>query len=502
MRKFLSLILILALASSLSLGCALAETPEREYAEIDWYFLDNNLNSEATGIVDDTLNEYFIEKLNTKVNFHRLSNYQDTMPTKISSGEDLGIVMFGTHLSYSVQAAREAFCPLEELLPAYAPNTYALFSEDAWNGMKINGHIYGIPTWKDNCYIMSLIYNEELCNEMGINPFDYDFKIWTDLIPMFYDMKEKRDEIHPEYADYPIASERWGIFPYDFAIECFHGELLCTNIPGIEAQGADGYTSDTVYCLFETESFHDYALKMQQLVEDGIYAYDYPADTWSSEKIPAFTGWGYVAIDDHLLADTFTSRLRIPDIWWIDTANLTSAGNAISSQCAHPERAMELLELINTDTYVATTLRFGVEGLHHTRDAEGNITFEGTINEKRDVYYYWYGGNYGSLSAVDVPPINGGHEFIDLLKQYNDTAILADNLGFVFDTSSVQNELSACNNVVAEYKSSLQNGKYESQEETEEMLNEFIDKLHANGLDTLLTECQTQLTAWRTANGK
>ena len=81
MHKFLSLILILALASSLSLGCALAETPKREYAEIDWYFFDNNLNSEATGIVDDTLN----------VDANRSMTIKGNLTEQVDTGQDVTV---------------------------------------------------------------------------------------------------------------------------------------------------------------------------------------------------------------------------------------------------------------------------------------------------------------------------------------------------------------------------------------------------------------------------
>ena len=35
--------------------------------------------------------------------------------------------------------------------------------------MKINGHIYGIPTLKDNGFYISLIYNDTMAQELGID---------------------------------------------------------------------------------------------------------------------------------------------------------------------------------------------------------------------------------------------------------------------------------------------------------------------------------------------
>ena len=102
----------------------------------------------------------------------------------------------------------------------------------------------------------------------------------------------------------------------------------------------------------------------------------------------------------------------------------------------------------------------------------------------------------GTIGDVEIPA------GVYLLHQYNDSATLTDHLGFVFDTTNVSNEVAACSNVYSEYKNNLQNGLYESQEETEAMLDEFLAKLQANGLDTLKTECQAQIDAWTAAQAK
>ncbi len=107
MRKVTALLIVLAMLLSLA-TIAGAQTSEREYVEIEWYYHDNSAST-AYEEVDAKLNEYFIEKLNTKVNIHHVSDYNTKMPTLISSGQDLGLVMFGTNLSYPIQAAREAF---------------------------------------------------------------------------------------------------------------------------------------------------------------------------------------------------------------------------------------------------------------------------------------------------------------------------------------------------------------------------------------------------------
>ena len=92
------------------------------------------------------------------------------MTTMISAGQDVGIIGFGSQskLDYVVHANRSSFYPLDDLLKKYGTETLALFPEDIWECMKINGKIYGIPSLKDNCYIISLIYNADMAEALDL----------------------------------------------------------------------------------------------------------------------------------------------------------------------------------------------------------------------------------------------------------------------------------------------------------------------------------------------
>ena len=116
---------------------------------------------------------------------------------------------------------------------------------------------------------------------------------------------------------------------------------------------------------------------------------------------------------------------------------------------------MMVLELVNTDDFVATALRFGIEGEHYNLDAEGRADFAGTKNEDpaNRAYYTWYGAQFGALTHVHVPSTYPSN-FADLLVKLNESANTQTNMGFIFDTTSVQNEIGACNNVIKEYDSS------------------------------------------------
>ena len=134
---------------------------------------------------------------------------------------------------------------------------------------------------------------------------------------------------------------------------------------------------------------------------------------------------------------------------WTGGSNYASAMTGIGVNSKNPERAMMVIELLNTDPYVATMMRFGLEGEHWEKDAE-----------------------------------------------YNNEAILAAHMGFVLDTSPIENELSACNNAVGEYYDILVNGMCESSEAMNRMIDEMNAKLKENGVETMVAEVQRQIDAW------
>ncbi len=509
-RKLVPLFLALALVLTMVPAMVHADAADLEPVTIDWYFGQSEYPD--CGIVNDAVNEYLTEKINAKVNLHYWSGqeYWDTMTTMISAGQDCGIIGFGsqTKLDYIVQSQRGAYYPLDgedALLDTYGEGTKALFDDVVWNAMKINGHIYGIPSLKDNGFFISLVYNDTMAQELGIDVNSFPFESFRDTVDLAYEVKEKRDAAHPEWADMPVMWDTNAVHPYNFPIENFlNGSFFAVcNVPGIDTIA--GYDSETVFNLYDTPEFLDYAIQKQKMVDDGIYAYTYTdRQEWrNSGAVFGFAGWGYVTMQEHLYSTNFVTKMRMFDKTWTDTNNYYSAGTAISAHCADPARAMMILNRVNTDPDFATMMRFGIEGEHWRYDEDGKMTFEGTKNEDpaNRAYYHWYMAPIGNLLIVRAPEDLTGADnlLIKEMERLNNECIKAQHMGFTFDNSPVANEVSACLSVEAEYYTDLVYGRSADEEEVRDIVAEFIDKLNANGVDTVIAEIQSQIEAWKAA---
>jgi hypothetical protein len=294
-----------------------------------------------------------------------------------------------------------------------------------------------------------------------------------------------------------------GDMPLHFAVNALLdiGNLLAvTNIDGI--MDVAGYDSKTVFNLYATKEYRDFAHAQWRMVQKNILAYDYTdKGEWQyTGNVFAYFGWGYTYIPEHLYGDAFTTRMVEPARVWTDTQNYYSAGTAISAASKNPERAMMFLELVNNDPVVATMMRFGIEGQHYKKDAQGRMTFEGTrnANAAERGYHYWYNAPVGNLTIVQAPEDYTGPNGIMFTKmnQFNKDAKQPVYMGFSFNIQPVSNEIAACNNVVMEYRNILSTGTAGSEAEVDRLIDEFNAKLKANGVDKILAEAQKQADAF------
>lgn len=536
-RKAISFLCVMAMAASLLAGCggtseqkAPAESSSEkvtgteegtdeaakaedgssaaeglDYVELDWYLTSFGQPNDVD-IIQAALDEYFLEKLNCKVNLKMYTNsdYAETMPTKLMSGEPMDIVYINQSTPYNTYVAMNAFYPLDTLWDEYGTNVKGLFKEGVWDSLKYDGHVYCVPTEKDNCYIMGYIYNETLADELGLDMENTGWKSFLDVEEVLTEAMKLRDEKFPEYKGKPLFAWPTDLAPHNFALEQFvNGNLLAVcNIPGKEAQGAAGMGKDTVFNFYETDEFREYCLMKKRLVDAGVYAYDWSlfegnlSQEASTLIVPS---WGYTWIEDNLFfGDDCTSKLVIFDDTWTDSGNFTTCANTIGANCKDPERAMMVLDLVNSDPYLATLFRFGVEGEHWEYDQDGKMQL---ANRNADIsnpgWIDWYGVGYGNLTIVNAPESYSGPDNIALttMAKCNDEAILAEHMGFILDASNIENEIAACANVVSEY-GYLLDGKVKSADEVNKAVDEFIGKLKANGSEKIVQEVQTQLDEW------
>lgn len=430
------------------------------------------------------------------------ATYKETMPTKLQAGEQIDI-LYAASWDFDTVAMADsgAFYPLDDLLDAYGQNTKAMFRDEIWESIRMkDGNIYLVPTLKDNCYLIGLTYNDTLASAIGVDFESTNFSSYFEMEDFWMNALELRDEKFPEYKGVPLVNDnRKSFIPYFFKLERLipSNAIAVTNIQGYEVEPSRG--EDEVYNFYESDKFREYCLMVQRLVENGIFKH--PDDETNYIYSPGVlhrSGWGYTYVNEHQYGEDFVTKLKMLDGVWTDSTNFSSCSTAIGANCKDPERAMMVIDLLNSDPELATLLRFGIEGVHWEYDNDGKMQVSGrNADVENQGWLHWYGIYFGNLTITNAPESHAGPDNVMLTRmaEYNDNAILASHMGLTIDVSNISNEIAACNNVIAEYGYLLQ-GSLESQDAVNKAVDEFVAKLKANGSDKIVQEVQAQVDAF------
>ncbi len=477
--------------------------------ELVWYTAVDNARTD-TDMVWSEINRYLKENINVTLDyrFYTVEEYNDRIIPVISSGQYVDILFTGSSFNFVGNAQQNAFLAIEDMIPQYMPKTKDILPQGAWDAVTIKGHIYGIPTYKDIADRFCLLYNKTMTDQYNLDvPQSGEWSTFIDTIPFLYAAKAARDADEPELANQPITGMLNGIRRY-YPFETLIG-LAVTNVPGIEAFQGKG-RGETVFNLYDTAEYRELCKTINKLVDDKILPYDHTnfdpdrVLTNSGKLVCVYSG-GYIEIKPDMYAGRETA-LSTSAQTIMTTQNIQASIQALSSQTKNPERALMFLELLNSDRTLGNLVRFGIEGEHYLYNDEGRLDI--TISPRnKDIssyadypYYYWYGWTFGNILVGDLPSVVSS-KFGELLNEMNNSAIQDTNIGFVVDTTPIANEIAACSNVISEYDSNtnLRSGMVKDIDKT---IDEFIQKLEANGSQRIVDEIQRQLTEWRASVGK
>lgn len=431
--------------------------------------------------VDENLNKLLKEKLNCtlKINWIGWAEYANKYPLLFSSGESFDMAYCATWLNFATLAQKGAFMSLDELWPTYAPKNFEKQSEQAKEQATINGHYYCVPSLLSTYNAYGVTYRTDL-----VEGTDWDGKMET-----FEDVEEYCDlikETHPEMEpiDQYSAAPEWSMaWMYNQGMRYVdNGARYLWFDPSEE--------NPEVFTSYEYENMPEFLDMMARWNEKGFFSKSALADTDSTK-----TQNGKAALKLHNL-DTYASLGANHPEWGFKFGNLvsdvahlpyTQDCMVISNTSKNPERAMALWDLITNDQEVYDAFYYGIEGTSYTLNDQGQ--FEITDPDLYATNAMWSARtDEFNRDSVGMP------EDYQTLKEEFESSI-EPGVGnekysaFVFDTSKIETEFAACNNVQQQYWWPLELGYTDA----EEGLAEYQEKMEAAGIDKVKEEAQRQL---------
>ena len=458
-----------------------------EIVELTWYQVGDNQKDDE--MVLEEVNKYTEEKIGGRLNIVKVGwgDYNQKMQVVINTGDEWDMCFTCSWTNdYLQNAQKGAFLALDDLLQEEGKEMYDQIDPRFWEAAKVGGEIYGVPSEKEIGSMPMWVFTKEYVDKYNI-PYE-DIHSLEDLEPWLALIKEKEPDVVPMYLT------------KDYSAPTYMDKIQ--DPVGIEY----GDDSLTVKNVFDTEKMQSTLDTMRKYYEAGYINKD--AATASDDKsvkrfVTKGDGQPYAELiwAKDLGYDVVASSIMDTQV---TNASARGALTAINKNSEHPEKAMEFINLVNTDQYLRNLLNYGIEGVHWEKvdvpqeeldAAEGKpyiydckVKLDPEKSKDYSVPYYVQGGLFNTY-VLDNEPIDKWATF----KEYNDAAEEAPSFGFDFDLSNVSTQVAGFRNVLDEFGKSLYTGSVDP----EEYLPQLDKKMQATGINDVIDEMQTQIDDWK-----
>ncbi|WP_054954833.1 ABC transporter substrate-binding protein [Paenibacillus dakarensis] len=448
--------------------------------ELIWYYGVSQVSPDQQKI-EDEVNKIIKEKINATVKLKPIDfgSYTTKLNTASAAGEKFDLVWTANWaFNYDENVKKGAFIPLDKLLDEYAPETKKAIPSFTWDATKYKGEIYAVPNYQTITSRYGASIRKDLAEKYNFDTST--IKKIGDLEPFLKLVKENEPGITPLMLTGPGTKFEPFMYGYDDSGVKIGDTTFKTNT----MEETPEYKSfvDMMHSWFKKGYINDDASTVKQIdsVYNGKYATSIESAMkpgYEAEKKSNNGGYDVIGIP---FTEATTRR----------TSNITTL-TAVSRTSANPERAVQLIELVNNDPELYNLLSFGIEGTHYEKldDKTVRVTKGGGY-----VAQNWVFGNVfnGYLVEGQAP------DTWEVTKKLNESAFVQPTFGFMFDDSSVKAEFANVNALKAEYEPLLMTGTVDP----EKYLPEYQEKLRKAGSDKLREEMQKQLDAWVVENGK
>lgn len=442
---------------------------ELKPVKLVWYLRSAEPKNGAA--VMQKANEIINDKIKATVEFKYVApaDYDKKMQLVMSSGEEYDIAFTASWVNnYVNNVSKGAYIPLDDLLAKY-PDLTNMFKKEIWDALKVNGKTYGVP----NNQIMGdqpgFWLKKDLADKYKVDPTKV--KSLNDLTPILQSIKD---------GEPGVSALRDGN-----GINVAYNDVVSLIV--------DTFVVDTK--TWKVTNQYEQLAPQFKLMRDWYQKGFFPQDVATLKDELSLIKAGKVfsrysrqkpGNDAELKASYGFDVVNFatgPSV--ISKSAVTSTLNAISTTSKNPDRAMMLINLIDTNKELFNLLKFGLEGQDYTKVSANRI------EPKPNAYSVpgWLFGN--EFNSFIVP---GQQDDVwDQTKKLNDSSVVDPAIGFTFDRTNVENELAQLTAVTTEFKPILINGL----DDPDKMMKLYTDKRKAAGQDKVLAEIQKQVDAWR-----
>lgn len=478
---------------------------DAEPVTLKWIFLSPGEQKDAQEVWDKFNEELQKYLPGTTVEFEGITSadYAEKWKLISASQENVDIVWHGWMVPYVTEVRKGSYMELDELISKYAPSLLDEIPENILGKSRVDGKLYSIPSMQQMVsYVSTLQFPSKIYDK-------YKDQINAEDLAALFGSHEKMDqELWDEIEKYIVMIKDGGDLEkgvFGFADHVEKGYEWILNPYKIDIN-SDDYTPINLY---RTPEYEIFVKEYSDWYQKGYIRKDIlTADNVSQEIYEVrgggnyLIGQGYYPTKSEIASSEAagsTAYVKIPfDSKHYIPYAAAATNMAISTNSKNPERAIQLIELMNTekgkDLY--NLMVYGIEGKHYNKINDNEIQPIGYSSQPQadSPYglYNWAVGNIfnGYEIFMEDKPLTLQNDFI---KKVNDDAGSSKLKGFTLDTDPIKTELAQVNAVIGEYKTTLNSG---AAPDADALYKDFVSKLTKAGDDKIVEEIGRQINEW------
>lgn len=416
------------------------------------------------------INEYLMDKIGVKLDVEVVTwaDWDNRRSVVVNTNESYDI-LFTNLNTFASDVNLGAFYDITELVKTASPKLYSYIPEAYWEACGMDGKVYGVPTYKDSSVTQYFVWDKAIADK-----YELDIENMHDLASMTEGLRKIKE-----------GENKTPFILTEAGMSCVVGNLydnLGTGLLPIGVKFTD--ESRKVVSTLEQEDVLEQLRTMHSWYKEGIINADAAtlgeaptyricsvAQGWSKA---ADTTWGpQMGVEAKAIqfGDTIVSN-----------GSVQGSMSCISASSKHPDKALQLLELVNTDSFVRDALYYGLEG-ENFEYVDGKVK---KLNEEWKMAGYTQ-GSFFSVTQLITDEENQWEE----VKQLNENATPSVMMGFSCNVSEFEDQLANCIEVWKRYESEVLTGTADP----DTTIPVLMGELKKAGFDTIVEKVQAQIDA-------
>jgi len=443
-QKMVGLTLMISLLAGLLIGCAGEKkaTTNEDTTELIWYYVGDSTAEDQE--IFDAANKIIKEKINATVNFMPIAmgDYGQKMQLKSSASEVFDLCFtadWGGYLYYD-NVKKGAFMAIDDLIEKKAPKLKEMIPENIWKGVSVAGKTYAVPNYQVSFRQPAYIFKKELVEKYNLQDALDNAKTMEDFTPILKVVQENEPNIIPagkgptsnmhmigsldDYYEKPVQVASIGV-DYDLNV-----------LDMRKGKPAEEYMKMLALS-------HEWN-KLGFYHKDVGIAKDFTPELKAGKIFMTTDTYKPGLEADMELRYGYPVYIKILGNPIISTGSISAALTAVSRTSKNPEKAMEFLELINSDKELYNLIVFGIEGTQYKKTGPNSIEI---FSEAKYRAHAWAMGCQFNAYTLPGQPDDVWEQTIIC----NEEAYPSPLLGFCFDNENIKTELANLQTASAPY---------------------------------------------------